>query len=288
VTLFRLFSRKPDPPGPQAPSDSSSAPSERGLGEPLAVGVPLGGVIPRRILADPHLVVLERPQSPVAERYRRLCLRLASRPRESTGQGRAFLVTSALPGEGKTTTAFNLALAFSEDRGRETILVDADLRRPAVARHLAPEPSLGLAEVLAGSASLEQALVKLWDVRLAVLPAGRGGSNPEGSFRPESLEPLMAELRRKYRTIVLDSAPTVPFTDAAILGRLVDGVVLVVRARSTTKPLIEKALESLRDTPLAGFVLNDVRFTPVDYYYYRYDDARYDPDRTPRRRREES
>jgi len=243
---------------------------------PLVAGVPLGAIIPRKFADDPHLVLANRPGSPIAERYRRLRLKL-DQPGPDGAPRQILLVTSAVPEEGKTTTSINLALAFAEDRDRGTLLIDADLRRPALTRYIVPPPTLGLSEVLSGEASLDHVMIELKASHLTVLPAGSPSHNPLELLQSDYLVSIFAELRRRFDRIVIDTPPTVPFTDAAVLNAVSDGALLVVRARKTTGTLIERARASLAHSNLLGVVLNDVGFTPVDRYYYRYDD--YNPRR---------
>lgn len=258
---------------------TSSSPKPKTAGDkrvPLVAGVPLGGIIPRKFTDDPHLVLVNTPGSPIAERYRRLRLKL-DQPGPDGAPRQIILVTSAVPEEGKTTTAVNLALAFAEDRDRQTLLIDADLRRPSVSRYLTPPPKLGLSEVLSGEASIEHALIALKAAHLTVLPAGAPSTNPLELLQSDYLASVFAELRRRFDRIVIDTPPTVPFTDAAVLSAVSDGALLVVRAGKTTVTLIDRARASLAHSRLLGVVLNDVGFTPIDRYYYQYDD--YNPRR---------
>jgi len=269
MTRFGIFSGE----------GASSSPKPKTAGDkrvPLVAGVPLGGIIPRRFTDDPHLVLVNRPGSPIAERYRRLRLKLDQPGPDGTPR-QVMLVTSAVPEEGKTTTAVNLALAFAEDRDRHTLLIDADLRRPSVTRYIVPAPTLGLAEILSGEASLEHVLVEVKSAHLTVLPAGAPASNPLALLQSDYLGSVFAELRRRFDRIVIDTPPTVPFTDAAVLNSVCDGALLVVRAGKTTGTLIDRARASLAHSTLLGVVLNDVGFTPIDRYYYKYDD--YNPRR---------
>jgi receptor protein-tyrosine kinase len=269
MTRAGLFSDdgRPSRPKPKLQGDKRA---------PLVVGVPLGGIIPRRFSDDPHLVVVNEPGSPIAERYRRLRLKVdQSRVDETPRQ--IILVTSAVPEEGKTTTSINLALAFAERLGRKTLLVDGDLRRPALTRYIVPPPLLGLSEVLTGEVSAEHVLVEIKSTRLTVFPAGAPSSNPQALLQSEDLVKVFGELRARFDRIVVDTPPTVPFTDAAIFDAVADGVLLVVRAGKTTGALIDRARASLAGGRLMGVVLNDVDFTPVDRYYYQYDD--YNPRR---------
>jgi len=255
------------PAKPKAPGDKRA---------PLVAGVPLGSIIPRRFDDDPHLILANRPGSPIAERYRRLRLKL-DQPGPDGAARQILIVTSAVPEEGKTTTAINLALAFAEDRDRGTLLIDSDLRRPALTQYIQPPPTLGLNEVLSGEVSLDHALLELKSAHLTVLPAGAPSHNPLELLQSDLLVSVLGELRRRFDRIVIDTPPTVPFTDAAVLNSVSDGALLVVRAGKTTGTLIDRARASLAHSTLLGVVLNDVAFTPVDRYYYRYDD--YNPRR---------
>ncbi len=269
MTRFGIFSGDGTPSRPKAAASDDKR-------VPLVAGVPLGAIIPRKLTDDPHLVIVNRPGSPIAERYRRLRLKL-DQPGPDGGARQIILVTSAVPEEGKTTTTMNLALAFAEDRDRSTLLIDADLRRPSISRYMTPPSKLGLADVLSGDVSLEHALIEIKSAHLSILPAGTPTSNPLQLLQSDYLGGVFAELRRRFDRIVIDTPPTVPFTDAAVLSAVSDGSVLVIRAGKTTSTLINRARASLAHSTLLGVVLNDVAFTPVDRYYYQYDD--YNPRR---------
>lgn len=242
---------------------------------PVTEGVPLAAIIPRKFTEDAELVMMHRPKDAVAERYRRLRSKLELAHDETGAPARVIQVTSSVPDEGKTTTALNLALAFAEERQRSTLLVDLDLRRPSVGRYVTPPPSLGLTELLNDPVGLDHVLLQMKSSRLSILPAGRPAGNPTELLRSAALAETMEELRKRFDWIVVDTPPCVPFSDAAVLQGLVDGTLLVVRAGATAKGTVDRALESLEGGTILGVVLNDVVPTPVDRYYYRYDD--YDP-----------
>jgi Mrp family chromosome partitioning ATPase len=122
---------------------------------------------------------------------------------------------------------------------------------------------------------LDHALVEMSDSRLWVLPAGAPCVRPLDLLQKKDLRKVIVELRLRFDRVVIDSPPTVPFTDAAVLAAHADGALLVVRAGATSAPLIRRAKDSLTGTNLLGVVLNDVVFTVVDRYYYKYDD--YEP-----------
>lgn len=253
-------------------------------GGPLAAGVPLGSIFPRTLVDSPHIVMTKgKDTGPLAERYRRLrfCLEV---PRDEGAESPSVIVvTSAVPGDGKTTTALNLALAFAEDAGRSVLLVDGDLRRGSLASYVEPSPSLGLAEVLEGDLPLDHALIDVKGTRLTMLPSGAVREAPLELIRAPLFATVMGDLRRRYRTVVIDTPPCVPFTDAAMFNTHADGALVVVRSGATPKPLVLRAVESLAPGAILGAVLNDVQMTPVDRYYYRYDD--YDPERYRERKR---
>lgn len=247
-----------------------------GAGRPIAEGVPMASVVPRKFIADRTLALLVSPHDPVSERFRKLRSKLETLEVEAIGHDpRVILLTSAIPDEGKTTTALNLALAFAEDRDRRVALVDLDLRRPSIGRYITPEPVLGVSEVMDKGVGLDHALIHIRGPELTVLPAGHAVANPSGILRSEAIRALLDELRQRFHWVVIDSPPCVPFADAAAIQEHVDGTILVVRARNTAKATVLRALEAIEAGPLLGIVLNDVQQTVVDRYYYRYDD--YDP-----------
>jgi len=200
---------------------------------------------------DPRLVALAAPDSPAAEQYRVLyqrILRLAVRR-----PIRAVAVTSAGRGEGRTTTAANLALTAAQE-GRPTVLVEADLRRPALARLLGLAPRAGVADVLAGRAELAQATGRIGP--LAIIAAGED-RDPGALLRGPTAAALLDQLRALYELVVLDAPPALAFADGDRLSGDADAALLVVRAGATPRQVVRLALESLGDRA-AGIVLNDV------------------------------
>jgi capsular exopolysaccharide synthesis family protein len=203
------------------------------------------------VTEDARLVALAAPESPAAEQYRVLYQRIlrfaARRPM------RVVAVTSAGRREGRTTTAANLALTAALE-GRQTILVEADLRRPALGRILGLAPRAGVADVIAGRAELAQATARLGP--LAVLAAGE---DPEAAalLRSPAAAALLDQLRGAHELVVLDAPPALAFADGDRLSGDADAALLVVRAGATPRPVVRLALESLGDRAI-GIVLNDV------------------------------
>ncbi|HEX5831580.1 MAG TPA: polysaccharide biosynthesis tyrosine autokinase, partial [Gemmatimonadaceae bacterium] len=181
-------------------------------------------------LAHPVLGADEAPE--LTEAFHRLVTNIAfARPTEEL---RVIAVTSALPGDGKTTTAVNLALTLSR-RSQRTLLVDGDLRRGGVHQIMRTHRVPGLAEVVRGKATLEDAIrvAVLGDATLDVLAAGAPVAHPAEVIGSPALAPLLASLRERYDVVVVDAPPINAVADPALLGALVDGVVLVVRAGTT-------------------------------------------------------
>ncbi|GLX94233.1 polysaccharide biosynthesis tyrosine autokinase [Herbidospora sp. NBRC 101105] len=176
------------------------------------------------------------------------------------GGPRSLLVTSCGPGEGKSTLAINLALAVA-GTGRRVALVDADLRRPSVARHLGLETrSMGLTDVLAGSARLAEALQRRPD--LDVLPGGPIPADPGELAGSPGMRRVIADLAADHDLVVVDAPPLLPVSDAVVLATACDGVLLVTRAGRTRRESLAQAVARLTrvDARLVGGVLN---FAPV-------------------------
>ncbi|HEX9401176.1 MAG TPA: CpsD/CapB family tyrosine-protein kinase [Anaeromyxobacter sp.] len=200
---------------------------------------------------EARLVALAAPDSAAAEQFRVLyqrILRLAVRR-----PLRVLAITSAGRREGRTTTAANLALTAAQD-GRPTILVEADLRRPSLAKLLGLAPRAGLAEVLEGRAELGQAVTRLGP--LALLAAGEAG-DPGALLRGASAAALLDQLRAGWELVVLDAPPALAFADGDRVSGDADAALLVVRAGTTPRQVVRLALDALGDRA-AGLVLNDV------------------------------
>jgi len=227
-------------------------------------------------------IVLRHPSSTLAESYRtlRTAILLSTAPRPP----QAMLVTSAQPREGKTSTSLNLALGLAQ-RGVPVVIVDADLRRPGISRALAlSENGSGLSSLLSGGHSLDEVLRQFEAVpNLWVLPSGPEAPNPADLFASPTMENLMHELRGRFDYVVLDTAPLLLVTDATILSRLVDGVVLVVESGVTARRALVRAHRILESAGgrILGTVLNkwDARdegyYSGYGSYYYAYDRSYY-------------
>lgn len=237
----------------------------QGLSEaPMLAQLPVGRRTKRGLTS-----LLDEPHGPHAEAVRRLRTNLMFV--DVTTGGHAFVVTSAMPGEGKTTTAVNLALSMA-DSGIRTLLVDGDLRNPSVHRLLGLEGGAGLTTLLLGHALVDDVVQPVGDTGLDVLAAGDIPPNPSELLGSEPMRRLFVKLTEHYDFIVLDSPPVLPVIDAVVLERLVGGLLLVVAANRTRKRDLAHALRQLTTVgaSVSGFGLNLVADGKRGYGYGAY------------------
>jgi succinoglycan biosynthesis transport protein ExoP len=213
---------------------------------------------------------LERPNSPEGEAvqalYASIMLSWPNNPPQT------LLIVSAFPGEGKTTVALNLSYALAQHAN--TCLVDADLRRGRVASAFSLPTGQGLGDVLSGEASLESSLLEVPGMsNLSILPAGRCKGNFGQLVCSEKMEHTLAGLRERFRFVVVDSAPILPFVDGRALSTLADAVILVGRSGITTRQAMRRSVELISEVhgaPILQVVLNAAHMETTDYKYYRY------------------
>ena len=208
-----------------------------------------------RATLHPALVTAIAPHSMVADRYRAIRTRLALQ--EENGPLRSILITSPGSRDGKSVTAANMALTMAQELQRNVILVDADLRGSSVHSLFGLDAAPGLADVLSGEATLEEALVYLPDYRLTILPAGRTPQFPTELLGSTAMRRAVDTLRARFDRILIDLPAVTPLADVGTVAPLADGVVLVVRAGVTQRPALDEALAVFEEDKVLGFVLND-------------------------------
>lgn len=241
------------------------------------LGMPVLGLIPfeRSLAASGNgaarqpIVVLSQlaPDDPAVEAYRALRTNVtfvgAERPLQ------LLAVTSPGPGEGKTTTAANLALALAQG-GARVLLVDADLRRPQLHRAFDLPQAPGVTDVLVGKARVADAMRRDVRASLDVLPAGALPPNPAELLGSDAMRQLLGEVRRDYEYIVADTPPALPVTDATVMAATVDATILVMRSGETEEVAARRVVEQLGRVRarVAGVVLNGVSQRHDHYYTY--------------------
>jgi capsular exopolysaccharide synthesis family protein len=245
-------------------------------GEPTAVladGDGDGSRPPRLALfrgVDPSLasrLVIGPSASPIlAEQFRRLA---ATLHHAQLVQGtKVVMIASANPGDGKTLTSANLALTLSESYRRETLLIDADLRRPALHGIFRVPNVAGLNDGLKAGEEGRLSALRLTD-RLTLLPGGKPEPDPMGGLTSPRMRRILEEAAARYDWVILDTAPLGGLADAGVLGAMVDAAILVVRANRTPHPDVVNAIEALGRDRVLGCVLNDAE-PQGELTYHRY------------------
>jgi protein-tyrosine kinase len=220
-----------------------------------------------RPIKDIEKLALSSANAASTEQYRRLAARLHLAQTEFGL--RTVMVTSAMPGEGKTLTATNLALTLAESYKRQVLLLDADLRRPSI-HTLLEIPNLGgLNDGLQEDASGPIPLLRLTE-RLTVLTAGRPDHNPMSVLSSSRMKRVLAEARASFDWVIIDTPPVALLTDAHLLASLVDTVLLVVHAGSTRLAAINTAVECVGRERIFGVVLNRADEARGDENYQQY------------------
>ena len=245
----------------------------------MLLSIPVLGVIPRlrRIPSEsqaedrdsglPLLVALD-PLDPAAEAYRNLRMNLMFMSTEDKPI-RTLLFSSPGPNEGKSTTSINFAVMLAQ-QGERVLLVDADIRRPALHRAMDVLREPGLTDLLIGDAEIREAVRPDVLPNLDVLPSGPFPANPSELLNSKKMQGLLRDFEGTYNHIILDSPPILAVTDSAILGTHTDGLVLVLRSGETEQRAAERAVDQVRRVGVRvfGAVLNEVASSTVEESYY--------------------
>ena len=218
--------------------------------------------------ADPVLIV--PPHSFGAEAFRKLKTQIFL---HSGNPLRSILVTSAAPREGKTLVAVNLAVAISKEIHTNVILVDGDLRRPSI-RLEKSQSGKGLSNYLSNGVPLSEILVNSEIEKLRIIQAGPATRKSSELIRSKKMGELLQSLKESGENtyIVIDSPPLIATADPTLLSKMVDGVILVVRAGYTSRESVQNAMKSIDRQKIIGVVFNQIDTKPSAYFseYYRY------------------
>lgn len=232
----------------------------------------IAGIAARSLHGQGNKVATLESLSSIVEAYR--MLRTSVLLSTAGAPPKTILVTSSQPGEGKTTTAVNTAVSLAQ-LGASTLLIDADLRRPAVHKTFKISGARGITNYLSSRTPIEDVIVKLPVPNLSLLPCGPIPPNPAELISSDRMKELLRTLSEQYDHIIIDSPPLISVTDPVILSTLVDGSILVVQAGRSTRDLVRRARQELSGvgSKIFGVVLNNVNIKKEgyeDYYYYRY------------------
>ena len=214
--------------------------------------------------------LLENARSPVAEAFRHLRTSLlfssGARP------PRSILVTSGQALEGKTTVAFNTAIALAQT-GASVVLVDCDLRRPSIQKYINVKSEPGLTDYLAGELTVDEALKTYSELpNLKVMTSGYLPLNPAELLGSDEMLAFINLMKERFNYVVIDSPPAISFADGAIISTLVDGVIIVVHGGKSSRAVVRHIIHRLTGVGarICGTVLNNVKPEPYDYYYNSY------------------
>ena len=241
--------------------------AEERLGVPVLAALP---ILRRNEVSISHKMLLRAPDHGFSEGIRtaRSAMLLSTAGAEQT----VVVITSSLPGEGKSTISMNLALAQAQTS--RTLMIESDMRRPTLGRRLGlPPTQKGLAELLAGTASLSDCLVKMPEQGLHLIVAGAQTINPLEMLSSQAFRDLVGRLRNEYEMVIIDTPPVAMVSDATIVAALASTVVFVVKANATPHQLVRQSLRKLgaASAPILGTIVNQLDFDQARKYYGGYE-----------------
>ena len=282
--------RRAEQNGAGSPPPNRAGGEGRGIGTPvmdsaLYLGDLLAQVeeVPFRAATDSLLIDVSRPHEAPMEEFRTLRTRLNHM--KTLQPIHSIVITSASPAEGKSLSAANLALAQAHLAGNMTLLADFDFRRPIVHTLFGVDRSPGITDYLMGKIPLHKAMRKIIGTNLYIMPAGEAVINPLELLNVREVKQMLDQLPSLFNWIVLDSPPLLFAADAALLGTLCHGTLLVVRIGHTTIDSVTRAMQSLCHNNVLGIVVNAARrgelYSKYTYYHSYYtpkDDGSSHPD----------
>ncbi len=219
-------------------------------------------------LLDEHLVSLTKPFSLASEQVKKLRTKIVLSAPERL-PNKTILVTSAIPREGKTTIALNLALSLAQGLDEYVLLVDCDFRKPEISKYLGMEFNRGLSNYLTSDMDLSSVLVKTDLSRLTILPMGIAPAKPSELLASDRMKHLIEDLQSRYqdRYIIFDTTSLMSTTEADILANQVDGIIIVVRYGETDREVVKQALKSIDREKIIGIVFNGADYRSSSFYY---------------------
>jgi exopolysaccharide/PEP-CTERM locus tyrosine autokinase len=274
-----LLERESGSPEPEVMTNSDAI-SQGILGKrskaPVLTGKEADLRVNLALLKEKGMLVPEVSQSQLADEYR-----VIKRPildniegQDLNGIERAnlVLVTSSLPGEGKTFTAANLALSIATERDKTVMLIDGDVAKPSISKLFGIESKKGLIDLIEGEASFQDVLLHTDIPNLAIMPAGKIHEQSTEILASSAMKEIISEISSRYkdRVVIIDSPPLLAATQGEVLASLVGQVVMVIESDSTAQHLVSEAAEKLASCEVVGCVLNKSRSGFGMGYYYGY------------------
>jgi capsular exopolysaccharide synthesis family protein len=221
---------------------------------------------PKKYGTDPRFVAKLFPRSMAAEQYRVAAARLQL----SSGGAGVGVVTSAIKGEGKTTTVINLGYTLARDFGKRVLIVDCDFIYPELKCFLERPTQYGLIDYLRGDCTLEEATDSFAEIPCWIMPAGVSEADPTELLKSDRLEWVFSQMRAKFDYVLVNAPPILPVATMNVLERHVDLLLLVVRANQTSQQVVRRALGSLRGSKPIQVILNAVATHSLPHYMTDY------------------
>jgi capsular exopolysaccharide synthesis family protein len=224
-----------------------------------------------RIRSEDRIVVYSDQKGPGAERFR--LIRMALRNSQGGKAQKVLLITSPLPRDGKSTVALNLATSLAEDGKVRVLLLEADLRRPALLSHLGLERMCGLTELVEDMAEPAAAIRRIEPLGFYLLSSGRNPEHPSELLQSDRFHGLLREFKACFDWVLIDCPPAFPLADVVALRSHADGVLLVARAGSAPREAVQETAQLFKPGQVVGLILNAAEGVNTLYskYYYRKD-----------------
>ena len=223
------------------------------------------------------IVLSESEDSRITDRYRLLFAKLDIISQKE--EKRIIAITSAVKGEGKTTTSSNLAVVAARDFGKRSLIIDGDFKNPSLGNQFGLQEKPGLINVIEKECLFDEAIVEGLVQNLTVLPMGKTGKRDDAKrnhiWAADGIIPVLKRVRKLYDYIWVDAPPILPMFDMSVVSEAVDGILLVVRAGETQESVLTQAVKSMGSEKIIGSVLNRVK-TSLGHGYYGYKHGRYD------------
>ena len=229
----------------------------------------------REPLLQGHIPSVFGSEFVAAEQFRKLRTHLVKT--SFPGRPKTVMITSAVEGEGKSFVSTNLAIGLAQDLHLHALLVDCDMRNPSLAQRFRMQNNYGLADYLMGKRDLPDLITRAGFEKLSLLPSGKIQGNPTELISSMRMASLVDELKTRYndRYVIFDSTPLLATSESEVLAKLVDGIILVVRAGSTPRETVEQAVGLLGKEKMLGVVLNDVSFKSSGLFARYFGSGRY-------------
>jgi capsular exopolysaccharide synthesis family protein len=241
------------------------------------VGVPLIGIIPQiKKLEQPERAQIVRSNADRIAGEAFLTLHASLQLKDESKKAKCILITSTVPGEGKSFITTNLALTFAS-HGEKVLIIDCDLRKPNIHRSFELENTSGVIDVVAGNAAIDDVVLRGVQPNLDIILTGGRAKNPTQVLNSKAFEAMLSELKKRYDRILVDTPPLAAVSDALIVLPLVDGSIFTVFFNKVRRKAVQFAAKKLLEAnvPNFGAVLNGLNLAVSGYYYAQYYDKSY-------------